>query len=159
MILQQGQLEYQFFHWFWKIYRAMLSLYSFDVLFDCCMDNSQFNLWFKKTTNVSDVCIKPEYNIVVKFKSRSNGLTMIDIPDSKVHGTNMGPTWVLSAPDGPHVGPMNLIIRNVVACTKYKSRVSCQKGPFGRIPSKCQTFKPDPIYGAQTWSSLCLQMP
>ena len=23
----------------------------------------------------------------------------------------MGPTWVLSAPDGPHVGPMNLTIR------------------------------------------------
>ena len=23
----------------------------------------------------------------------------------------MGPTWVLSAPDGPHVGPMNLVIR------------------------------------------------
>ena len=31
-------------------------------------------------------------------------------PDSKVHGANMGPTWVLSAPDGPHVGPMNLAI-------------------------------------------------
>ena len=23
----------------------------------------------------------------------------------------MGPTWVLLAPDGPHVGPMNLAIR------------------------------------------------
>ena len=33
------------------------------------------------------------------------------VPDSKVHGANMGPTWVLSLPDGPHVGPMNLIIR------------------------------------------------
>ena len=32
-------------------------------------------------------------------------------PDSKVHGANMGPTWVLSAPDGPHIGPMNLVIR------------------------------------------------
>ena len=31
-------------------------------------------------------------------------------PDSKVHGANMGPTWVLSAPDGPHVGPMNLAL-------------------------------------------------
>ena len=30
------------------------------------------------------------------------------IPDSKVHGANMGPIWILSAPDGPHVGPMNL---------------------------------------------------
>ena len=25
-------------------------------------------------------------------------------PYSKVHGANMGPIWVLSAPDGPHVG-------------------------------------------------------
>ena len=33
------------------------------------------------------------------------------LPDSKVHGANMGPTWVLSAPDGPLVGPMNLAIR------------------------------------------------
>ena len=31
-------------------------------------------------------------------------------PDSKVHGANMGLTWVLSAPDGPHVGPMNFDI-------------------------------------------------
>ena len=33
------------------------------------------------------------------------------VPDSKVHGANMGPTWVLSVPDGPHVGPMNLATR------------------------------------------------
>ena len=26
-------------------------------------------------------------------------------PDSKVPGTNMGPSWVLSAPGGPHFGP------------------------------------------------------
>ena len=32
------------------------------------------------------------------------------IPESKVHVANMGPTWDLSAPDGPHVGPMNLAI-------------------------------------------------
>ena len=31
-------------------------------------------------------------------------------PDSKVHGANMGPTWVLLAPGGSHVGPMNLAI-------------------------------------------------
>ena len=36
------------------------------------------------------------------------------ILDSKIHGDNMGPTWVLSAPDGPHVGPMNLAIRILV---------------------------------------------
>ena len=31
-------------------------------------------------------------------------------PDYKFHGANMGPTWILSAPDGPHVGPMHLAI-------------------------------------------------
>ena len=35
------------------------------------------------------------------------------ISDSKVHGTNMGPTWVLLAPDGPHVGPVNFAIWDV----------------------------------------------
>ena len=35
-----------------------------------------------------------------------------DIPDSKVHGANLGPTWVLSDPDGPYVDPMNLAIRD-----------------------------------------------
>ena len=38
-------------------------------------------------------------------------------PDSKVHGANMGPIWVLSAPDAPHVDPMNLAIRVVFQCT------------------------------------------
>ena len=32
-------------------------------------------------------------------------------PDNKVHEANMGLTWVLSAPGGPHVAPMNLAIR------------------------------------------------
>ena len=36
-----------------------------------------------------------------------------NVPDNKVHRANMGPTWVLSAPDGPHVGPMNLAIRGI----------------------------------------------
>ena len=35
------------------------------------------------------------------------------VPDSKIHGVTMGPTWVLSAPVGPHVGPMNLAIRGI----------------------------------------------
>ena len=38
-----------------------------------------------------------------------------DYPDSKVHGANMGPTWVLSAPGGPHIGPISLAIRVLMA--------------------------------------------
>ena len=43
----------------------------------------------------------------------SQEIMNISIPDSKDHGTNMGPIWVLSAPGGPHVGPMNLAIRDI----------------------------------------------
>ena len=32
------------------------------------------------------------------------------LPDSKVHGANMGPIWGRQDPGGPHVGPMNFAI-------------------------------------------------
>ena len=32
------------------------------------------------------------------------------IPDSKVHGANMGPIWGRQDPGGPHVGLMNFAI-------------------------------------------------
>ena len=38
----------------------------------------------------------------------------IGCPDSKIHGTNMGPTWVRSAPGGHHVSPMNLAIGLII---------------------------------------------
>ena len=34
------------------------------------------------------------------------------IPDNRVHVAHMGPTWVMSAPGRPNVGPMNLAIRD-----------------------------------------------
>ena len=36
-----------------------------------------------------------------------NHMAKHGIPDSKVHGTNMGPIWGRQDPGGPHVGPMN----------------------------------------------------
>ena len=38
-------------------------------------------------------------------------------PDNKVHVAHMGPTWVLSAPGRPNVGPMNFAIRVVSPMT------------------------------------------
>ena len=47
-------------------------------------------------------------------KSRAlNQIIDKNTPDSKVHGANMGSIWVLSAPDGPRVGPMNLALRDI----------------------------------------------
>ena len=48
----------------------------------------------------------------------------VSIPDSKVHGANMWPTWVLSAPDGPRVGPMYLAFRNVMTLS-WAIPISC----------------------------------
>ena len=42
-------------------------------------------------------------------------LISMAIPDSKVQGANMGPTLVLSAPDGPHAGPLNIAIWGVTS--------------------------------------------
>ena len=46
----------------------------------------------------------------------------ITFPDSKVLGANIGPTWVLLAPNGPHVGPMNFAIW--VVYEKHTTRVT-----------------------------------
>ena len=48
------------------------------------------------------------------------------LTDSKVHGANMGPTWVLLAPDGPHVGPMNFAIKaDILQATMFHTSRYC----------------------------------
>ena len=56
--------------------------------------------------NTTILTLKTNSCLDAKFKSV--------YPDSKVHVANMGPTWVLSAPGGLHVGPINLVIRVVI---------------------------------------------
>ena len=51
------------------------------------------------------------YNEVIGYISFCHGFIK-HVPDSKIDGANMGPTWVLSAPGGPHVGPTSLAIRD-----------------------------------------------
>ena len=51
-------------------------------------------------------------------------------PDSKVHGANMGPTWVLSAPDVPHDDPMNLAIRECNISHSFSALLQFDTGQF-----------------------------
>ena len=44
------------------------------------------------------------------FYSYSSICVVEAIPDSQMHEANVGPAWVLSARDRPHVGSMNLAI-------------------------------------------------
>ena len=66
-------------------------------------------------------------------------------PDSKVHGASMGPTWALSAPAGPHVGPMNIAIREALLnlwacvgswCHPFIPYLSESPAQFNQIGSK-----------------------
>ena len=47
---------------------------------------------------------------LTKRQLTSAAFLVDESPDNKVHGANMGPTWVLSAQGGPHVDPMNFAI-------------------------------------------------
>ena len=58
-------------------------------------------------------------------------------PDSKVHGANMGPTWVLVAPDGPHVGPMKLAIREDVILTTFNAACDGKFINMTTFPLQC----------------------
>ena len=75
----------------------------------------------------------------VSLLSTSRPLTLPKIPESKVHGANVGPTWALSAPDGPHVGPLNLAIRNAITTlgNLFAQLGKNRTHPFWYLPCKC----------------------
>ena len=62
-------------------------------------------------------------SMVTRFWHHMACLELRGFPDSKGHGTNMGPTWVLSAPDGPHVGPMKPAIGITVLSRSWDYRI------------------------------------
>ena len=49
-------------------------------------------------------------------------------PDSKVDGANMGSSWVLSAPCGPHIGPINLAIKEDNGSYSFVQRKQMKRG-------------------------------
>ena len=81
----------------------------------------------------------------------------------------MGPTWVLWAPDGPHVGPMNLAIRDLSTIGNsmvkikwcYKSLISTtgfftlrRHHPYNEIVTLLLSHKHDDIIKKETFSPL-----
>ena len=51
---------------------------------------------------------------IIRIIGMIGGKSIVQYPHSKIHGANMGPIWALSAPGRPHVGPMNLAIRDTI---------------------------------------------
>ena len=71
-------------------------------------------------------------------------------PNSKVHGSNMGPIWGRQDPGGPHVGPMNFAIwdicahdgierhaNNIWECPYDASSRVLATAPWNRIWDRC----------------------
>ena len=82
----------------------LLEVCQASIQFDKCINNY---IYIKEEDYITHQCSNLDNSLANTLAN-----TAVEVrPDSKVHGYNMGPTWVLSAPDGPHVGPMNLAIR------------------------------------------------
>ena len=66
-----------------------------------------------KLRSISPFCCAVLFTVVIQllFTYTESILRLVNMPRyNNVHGANIGPTWVVSAPDVPHVGPMNLAI-------------------------------------------------
>ena len=91
-------------------------------------------LIYKTETDISRQCALDSYmKLVVEYAYThwEPSVVMKLILDSNVHGVNMGPSWVLSAPAGPHVGHMDLVIRDYITI-----------GGTGRCPNVRQSWLP-----------------
>ena len=73
-------------------------------------------------------------------EDETTGRDVINFPDSKVHGANMGPIWGRQGPGGPHVGSMNFAIWVI---------------PLGRCGNKFKSFTFKLITQNSNFSSHC----
>ena len=72
----------------------------------------------------------------------------MQVPDSKVHGANMGPIWDRQDPGGPHVGPMNFVISDVMLFSwQYPSSLS--RDPICGSPKGGNTLHTDTAHHLQ----------
>ena len=76
----------------------------------CCHEHFQIYV-DRFSSYMSWACLNIQQNRCQQWTVTDNN------PDSKVHGANMGPTWVLSAPGVPLGGPINLAVMDVLCCT------------------------------------------
>ena len=97
-------------------------------IFKCILSKKLFVLRFEYMFSMDPIDNKKSLVHVIPWHwtgiagTKASSRLIINVqqtfPDSKVHGANTGPTWVLSAPAGPHVGPKDFAIR-VAPCDQY----------------------------------------
>ena len=75
--------------------------------------------FLRTATDLNWMCCQLEFGKILLLKIHDFLLwnpqkTSCNNPGSKVHGANMGPIWGRQDPGGPHVGPMDLAIREAI---------------------------------------------
>ena len=107
-----------FFYISWDIWILFYKIGCVCVTFRCfsgvsyiILVKSLCQIKHHKSNQCEETCLKKVHSVT---SAASKSIMCQSVyPESKVHGTNMGPTWILSARDGPHIGPMNLAISTV----------------------------------------------
>ena len=78
---------------------------------NCCDLGQAATNFIKDFCSISrEIPFRPKQNSDVIFAIAA---TSCATPNSKVHRAKIGPTWILSAPCGPHFGPINLAARDI----------------------------------------------
>ena len=97
---------------------------------DCITTTKQRRLWIFHVALVANNSLT-----VVKYGP------VITHPDSKVHGANMVPIWVLSAPGGAHVGPIDLAFRALYyLCNTQQYHTAHPHGYVWYVFYQCKLF-------------------
>ena len=65
----------------------------------------------EESSTPSNICLYTKEQAVRTMEQSACGQQCV--PDSKVHGANMGPIWGRQDPGGLYVGPMNLAVWDV----------------------------------------------
>ena len=86
-----------------------LYIYIYIYLYIHIMHQSSITVTYISFQGIEGILIM--ISMIIVIEQRTHCYTYPAYRDSKVHEANMGPTWVLSSPGGPHVGPISFVIR------------------------------------------------
>ena len=92
-----------------------MNIISVQIIF------SQWNSFddtdYKMSAFLFSLIVSRELSTTIIAAMHSIMLANDRIPDSRVHGANMGPIWGRKGPGGPHVGPMNIALCDISLST------------------------------------------
>ena len=107
-----------------------MKIFTYGITIAVLRQNNRLHIYFlnlnlfRANYHVLEILIQLRIFVHIKlFSLYVMGDTNSYFLDKKANEANMGPTWVLSAPEGPQFGPMNLSIRvtNSIGQNSYET--------------------------------------